>query len=490
MLQNPMDDGFKFSESDLSIGKAYEYGGSFGLLAFARKIGLDKIIFSKKTQWREDVLAMIIGRLLYQGSKLSLVNTYNDTALWENAGHEFGVRPDVETNCYHPMDELFKRKDKIERKLADKHLKNGSLILYDITNTWLEGEYKNSLIVEHGLGKGGKRGYKQISIGLLTNKEGCPVGIEIFKGNTSDQTTVIDQLEKISIKYGIEEAIFVGDRGMLTQKRIDEIDSNKYKTITALTHKQIENIIDKENIQIDLFDEMNITEIVDSTNNEVKYMLCKNEKEKLKERNTRESLINKVETLLIKKTNVKQKRNTKNTCASVGRIFEKYKIEKFFTWDVDVNGKLTWSRNLDKIDKESALDGCYVIRSNAENINKENAVDSYRRLQKVEQAFRNMKTILLELRPIHHKTDNRIKAHVFIVMLAYYLQWNIKEKLKPLFLKNRKGNNREFTIDIIIKRLMSIVKVEHLLDGIVIKKSISTPDEGQMEILNLLGIEV
>ena len=481
----------EFKISDLGIGRSYEYGGSFVLRELAEDIGLDKAIFSRATQWRENILAMISGRMLHQGSKLNLVNTYMDTALWEIAGHKLGARPDVKKDCYNPMDELLKRKDIIERKLAEKHLKNGTILLYDITNTWLEGEYKDSDIVRYGMGKGGKRGYKQVSIGLLTNAEGCPVGIEIFRGHTSDQTTVLDQIKKISEKYGIKEAVFVGDRGMLTQKRIDEIDSDYFKTVTALTHTELSSIIKKENIQIDLFDEVNITEIIDSENSELRYMLCKNENEKVKEGNTREALIKKVEVLLNKKAAVKKKRDKKKTCAGVGRIFEKYKIEKFFLWDVDDNGKLTWSRKEQKIEEEKLLDGCYVIKTNVSDImNKESVVEAYRGLQKVEQAFKNMKTVLLELRPIHHKSDDRITAHIFIVMLAYYLQWHFMQRVAPLFANDGRGDKRRWSFDIIIKRLKSITKVEQLVENIVIKTDISKPDIEQREILKLLKIKL
>ena len=477
--------------SDLGTGRSYEYGGSYALRELAKDIGLDKAVFSRKTQWRENVLAMITGRMLYQGSKLNLVNTYMDTALWEIAGHKFGVRPDVEKNCYKPMDELLSRKDIIERKLAKNHLNNGSILLYDITNTWLEGEYSYSEIVKYGRGKGGKRGYKQVAIGLLTNSKGCPVGIEIFKGNTSDQTTVVDQITKISEKYGIKEAVFVGDRGMLTQKRISEIDSDYFKIVTALNHKELSAIIEKENIQMDLFDEMNITEIIDSENNEMRYMLCKNENEKIKERNTREALIKKVEVLLSKKAAVKQKRDKNKTCAAIGRIFERVKIENFFFWDVDDNGKLTWNRKEEKIEQEKLLDGCYVIKTNASKaMNKENVVGAYQGLQKVEQAFKNMKTVLLELRPIHHKSDDRIKAHIFIVMLAYYLQWHFMQRVAPLFASDGVGDNRRWSFDIIIKRLKSITRVEQLIEGIVVKTNISKPDTEQNEILKLLKVQL
>jgi hypothetical protein len=193
-----------FKIADLKNGSAYEYGGAAAFRALAGEIGLDKTISSTKSEWRDNVLAMIIGRILYQGSKLSLVNQYRDTALWELAGHDFGVRPDVEKHCYAPMDELLKRKSRIERKLAKKHLTNGCVVLYDITNTWFEGEYAKSKKVVHGKGKGGKVGYKQIALGVLTSKDGCPVGVEIFKGNVSDQTTVLDQVKRLSIKYGVK----------------------------------------------------------------------------------------------------------------------------------------------------------------------------------------------------------------------------------------------------------------------------------------------
>jgi len=485
------DSKCNFKISDLEIGRSYEYGASFALRKLAKEIGLDTAICSKKTQWRENVLAMIIGRILYQGSKLNLVNSYMDTALWENAGHTFGVRPNVEKDCYKPMDELLKRKDAIERKLAKKHLEKGAILLYDITNTWLEGEYSNSEIVTYGKAKGGKVGYKQIAIGLLTNEEGCPVGVEIFKGSTADQSTVLDQIKKISDKYGITEAIFVGDRGMLTRKRISEIDSNFFKIVTALNHKELSSLIEKENIQMDLFDEMNITEVIDSEDNNTRYMLCKNEKERVKESNTREALIKKVEGLLTKKAAVKRKRDKNKTCASVGRIFEKIKIEKFFSWDVDDNGRLTWSRKEEKIDEEKLLDGCYVIKTNASKVmSKENVVKAYQGLQKVEQAFRNMKTVLLELRPIHHKSDDRIKAHVFIVALAYYLQWHFTQRVAPLLENDGVGIEKRWSLDIIIKRLKSIAKTEILIKDIVIKQDISKPDTEQKEILNLLNIKV
>ncbi len=482
----------EFNLVDLKNGSSYEYGGSFTLKALAKEIGLEQALFSQKKQWREDVIAMITGRILFQGSKLSLVNTFKDSALWELAGHTYGERPDVEKNCYFAMDELLIRKNRIERKLAKKHLKNGCIILYDMTNFWLEGEYEDSSLASYGMPKGGKRGYKQIAVGLLTNNEGCPIGVEIFKGSTSDQTTVLGQIKKISKKFGINEVIFTGDRGMLTQKRIDEIKETDFKTITALTHKELASVVKKENIQLDLFDQMNITEIIDSDDNETRYMLCKNEKEMKKEGDTRTRMITKVETLLTQKANVKSARKVQKVAASVGRIFEKYKIEKFFNWNINEQGELSWNLKDDIIEKEKELDGCYVIKTDASKsiINKDETVDCYRNLQKVEQAFKNMKTILLELRPVYHKTDERIKAHVFIVMLAYYLQWHAMQRLKPLFNSDGVGKDKRWSFEHVVSRLKSIQKIENLIHGQVVKTNISEPDDEQNKILDLLEIKL
>jgi transposase len=479
-----------FKLSDLKNGATYEYGGTYALKELARRIGLERMICSTKTQWRSDVMAMIIGRVLWQGSKLNLVNQYMDTALWELSGHDFGIRPDVEKHCYAPMDELLERKARIERKLAKKHLTDGCVVLYDITNTWFEGEYARSEKVVYGKGKGGKVGYKQIALGVLTNKDGCPVGVDIFKGSVSDQTTVLDQVKKLSRKYGIKEAVFTGDRGMLTAKRVEEISETDFKIITALTHAEMKTLIEKEDIQKDLFDEKNITEIIPSDGN-TRYALCKNDKEMRKERETRDSLIEKVESLLGKKASVARRREPQKVAAGVGRIFEKYKIEKFFDWTVDEVGGLSWNLKTEKIGTEKELDGCYVIKTTASTstMTKEEYVAGYRGLQKVEQAFRNMKTVMLELRPVYHKNDDRIEAHIFIVMLAYYLQWHAIERLKPLFESDGCGKERRWTFETAIGRLKSIRKIENLIDGIVVKRNISEPDEEQAKILNLLGVE-
>lgn len=478
--------------SDLENGNVREYGASAAFFNLAEDIGLVRDICSTKTQWRGDVTAMIVGRILFQGSKLNLVNQHKSTALWEMAGHACGVRPDVEKHCYEPMDELLKRKNRIERKLAKKHLRGGCVVLYDITNTWFEGEYKNSEKVVYGKGKGGKVGYKQIALGLLTSKEGCPVGVEVFKGSVSDQTTVLGQVKKLSKKYGIEEVVFTGDRGMLTAKRVDEISETDFKVITALTHHEMKTLLEKEGLQKDLFDEKNITEVLDSEDGTTRYALCKNEKEKAKEAATRASMLDRINSLLAAKAAVKKKRNPRKVAASVGRIFAKYRLEKFYEWTVDENGGLAWNIRRDKVESEEQLDGCYVIKTTApaDMMSKEEFVLGYRQLQKVEQAFKQMKTVMLEMRPVFHKKDERIEAHIFIVMLAYYLQWHAAERLKPILEEDGEGKNKRLTFATIVQRLKSICKVENLIAGVVVKTNVSKPDKEQARIIELLGVKL
>jgi len=481
-----------FNLEDLRHGRSYEFGASHVFLELAKNLGLDKMIFSQKTQWREDVLAMIVGRIVYQGSKLSLTNMYQDTFLWALAGHELGVRPDVEIHCYKAMDELLERKDKIERKLSKKHLEDGCLVLYDMTNTWFEGKYEDSDLAAFGKPKGGKVGYKQVAIGLLTDKKGCPVGVEIFKGSTSDQTTVLGEVKKLSEKYGLKNIIFTGDRGMLTPKRIEEVNEIDYNTITALTHSQIKILHEKNNIQMELFDSRTIVEVIDSDNKNIRYMLCKNENTMRDENATRRALIARIEKELTQKARVKKKRPHVKVAASVGRLFQRCKIEKFFQWDVDDNGKLTWSLNEEKVKQEEKFDGCYIIRTDAskEKLSKDETVLAYRDLQKVEQAFKNLKTVSLELRPMHHKTDERLKSHILLSTLAYYIQWNATQLLKPLFDEDGKYKEKRWTFQHVVERLKSIRITENLIDGVVVKKEVSQPDEEQQKILDLLGVKL
>ena len=468
-----------------------EHGASYTLLSLARRINLDTIIYSKKTQWREDILAMIVGRIIYQGSKLYLTNIYAETTLWTQCGHLSSSKPDVHENCYKPLDELLKRQKLIQRKLAKSHLKDGCMVLYDMTNLYAEGEYKNSELVDYGKNKEKKKGYKQIAVGLITNHEGCPVAIEVFRGNTSDQTTVQEQAKQLAHDFKIKKVVFIGDRGMLTPKRIDEVNELDFKTLTALTHPQIQSLIENKTIDKNKFIDDKIGEVTDIENPEINYMLCRNPKNASKSTHTRERLMSGTIDGLEKMRLSKRKRSDQNICASIGRLLAKYKVGKFFKWEVE-NGVLTYVIDQEKVAKDQAIDGCYVIRSDIDSseIDGKEAVSSYKSLIHVEKAFRNLKTVQIESRPFYHKTDDRIKSHVFLCMLSYYIQWHARKILDPLFKENGKFKNRRWSMHSVIEHLKSLRKSNIFIGKVGPIETISTPNSSQQKLLDLFQVKL
>jgi transposase len=469
-------------KDDFKITRSLEYGASFACVSLMKKLGLHTDIFSRPgEEWVRSCLAMIAGRLVYAGSKLSLSHCGSYSALWEICGINDDIQVDV--HCYEAMDRLFDRQDIIQKKLAAKHLNNGSLILYDITSSYMEGEYEDSEIVKFGYNRDRKRGHKQIVIGLVCASDGCPVAVEVFKGNTKDETTLLDKIEEIQNKFGLEKIIFVGDRGMVTQSKYEQLNHELVKVITALTHGAIESLLEKEIIQIGMFDEKNIVEVVEG---EKRYCLCKNPDMAKKETATRRSLLKETTEELDKIVNGARK--TKYSKAiRAGKVVNKYKMGKFILFEGS-DDNLTYRLDQAKIDQEAQLDGCYVIFTDVSQADMTAAetVANYKRLVKVEQAFRNMKTVRLEIRPVYHKTDDRIKCHVFICMLAYYLMWHMNQRLKPLFKADGVGADRKYTFDYIIESLKSI-RIQDVEVCGAKSQVISEPTDEQAQILNHLG---
>lgn len=468
-----------------------EFGASLAAWQVACELGLDELIYSRKEPWRQDVMAMIVGRIVYQGSKLSLINMYQDTVVWELAGFAPGCRPDVEEHCYKPLDRLLERQGSIQKALAQRHLKDGCLILYDLTSVYLEGAYEQSELVSFGKSRDCKRGHEQITLGLLTNKNGCPVACEVFAGNTSDQTTVLDKAKMVAETYGVHNVIFAGDRGMLTPKRIEEVTELGYKTITALTHPAIMLLLERKVIQLSLFDEQNIAEVKDPDIPGLRYMLCKNPQTQKEETATRTALIEKTKEKLDALINSKKRRTEQQLSAAVGVAIAKYKVAKFFDWKIE-NGRLAYSVNDQLVQKEQALDGCYIIRTDvdANSLTKDQAVYSYRQLTTVEQAFRSLKTVALEIRPIYHHLDDRIRAHAFLCMLAYYVQWHMWQRLQPLLQEDGEESERRWTWKNILHRLRSIRKEKAYLGKVEIGDIVTTPDEEQHRILAFLKVKM
>jgi len=478
-------------KSDFKILNSKEYGASFALRQIAKSTGLDKIIYSRPAEpWVQDVMAMIVGRVIYAGSKLSLTRVGSFSSLWELCGVT-DTDIDVNHHCYSPMDRLMERKDIIQKKLAQKHLTQRSVILYDITSTYFEGKYTDSKTITFGYNRDKKRGHEQIVIGLICSQDGCPIAVEVFRGNTKDETTVSAKILEVKEKYGIENAIFVGDRGMITKAQFEKIQTQEafqIQTISALTHSQIEKLSEREDVQLSMFDEKNIVEVLDPEKG-IRYGLCKNNARAADEGRTRLALLEKTRIELDKIAKAKRKVEDGSLGIRVGKVINKFKVGKFVQTTI-TDGTFSWSFDEAKIREEEQYDGCYVIFTNVpkEEMEIEEVVRNYRKLINVEQAFRNLKTVQLEIRPVFHKTDIRVDCHVFLCMLAYYLMWNMKQRLKPLMESDVAGRNKEYTFDYVIQVLKSIRK--EIVDFSGVQSEVITEiSEEQRKIAELLEIK-
>ena len=479
----------KDSPEAFQILYSKEYGASYALLQLAKELGMDRALYSRKEPWVQDCLAMIAGRVVYAGSKLALSNQRKNTALWELCGVTGPV--DVEKHCYLPMDRLLERQKAIQRTLAGKHLQSGHLGLYDITSTYFEGAYKDSDIVLFGYNRDGKKGHEQVVIGLLCNAQGCPVGVEVFAGNTQDAQTVVEKIQELGREYGLKEVTFVGDRGMVTQANAKELKKVEgLHTITALTHRQIVKLLEREVIQAELFDEKKIVEVMDPDQPQQRYCLCRNPQTADRETTTRQRLLDRTREALNKIVGRKKKGQDKIVAAQVGKILARYKMGKFVEWEV-VNGRLAWHLLEVRIAQEKLFDGCYIITSDVSqsHMTQEEVVAAYKNLSVVEQAFRNLKTVALEIRPVYHKKDDRIRSHVFLCMLAFYLQWHMQQRLKPLFEADGKGKNRQWTLENVLERLKGI-RTERVKAAGVEFDQVTQADEEQRKILDLMKIKL
>ncbi len=485
--------------SAFKILASRELGASRAVLGVMADLGLGRILYSRKVDWAQYCLAMIAGRIVYQGSKLSLCNLWKDTLLWELCGVR--DKPDVDKHCYQPMDELLARRKTIQKKLAARHLKgspgNEVVLLYDITSSYFEGEYADSGIVDYGYNRDRKRGTKQIVVALLCNAQGCPVACEVMAGNTNDSSTVQAKVKEIHQTYGVEKCVFVGDRGMLTQNNLESLekDPNLF-TLTALTHSGLRKLLEADTIQMELFDEKNIVEVEDPETPGLRYCLCKNPHTAEKESKTRKRLLELTAEQLKKIAAYKRSTTTEKLGARVGKVLAKYKMGKFVEWEIKASPdgekssrahELVWRFDEAKIQEEARLDGCYIVRTTVDRrtMDTRQVVDSYKALGQVERAFRNLKTVALEMRPFHHKKDDRIRAHVFLCMLAYYVQWHMHKALAPLYEKDGEGARRRWSFQGVLSRLKSITS-NRMRVGKVEFEQASQPDEEQREIIELL----
>jgi transposase len=489
----PMDDPDAFR-----ILNSREYGASYSILAIAKQLGLHQVLYSRPEPWVNSLLAMIVGRLVYAGSKLSLCNHHPNTALWELCG--IAGQPDVDVHCYEPMDKLLQRQSAMQKNLARRHLNEGHLVLYDITSIYFEGEYKASELVKFGYNRDRKKGREQVVVGLICNGQGCPVGVEVYSGNTKDETTVFDKVHEIKRDYGIKKIIFVGDRGMVTHSTVEALkDEEDLRMVGALTHGEMMTLLKEKVIEIDLFDERSIHEVTDPAEPSRRYCLCRNPLTAQRESGTRQRLLDLTETGLNDIAAYKRKTTVEKLGARVGKVLAKYKMGKFIQWSIEADQenllskkhRLLWSVDTDKVANEKRFDGCYIISTDVEKeqMSTVEVVNAYKSLTFVERAFRNLKTVQLEVRPVYHKNDDRIRSHVFLCMLSYYLQWHMEQRLAPLFKDNGEGENRRWTFRGVIDCLAQITRNRVTVNGAEFYQN-STPTEEQQQILSLLEVEM
>jgi hypothetical protein len=419
------------------IVRSLPHGHVAATLGVLRNLGLDKLLGSRRCRERDLVMAMIVARIVEPGSKLATGRAVHRDTAHSTLGELLDVE-DAETDeLYAAMDWLLPRQDRIEAALAQRHL-HGTLVLYDVTSTYFEG--RTCPLAKLGHSRDGKRGKLQIVIGLLCDPEGRPVAVEVFDGNTGDPTTLAPQIEKLRRRFGIERVVLVGDRGLLTSARIrDELRPVEgLSWISALRGPAIAKLVGRGAIEPSLFDQRDLAEITSPDYPGERLMVCRNPLLADERARKRKELLEATETELAKivAATAREHRPLRGAAkigVRVGRVANKYKVAKHFEMTI-TEDYFAYSRKEEQIRAEAALDGLYVIRTDvpAEQMSAEQTVRNYKSLSVVERAFRSFKTIDLKVRPIHHRKADRVRAHVFLCMLAYYVEWHMRQALASL----------------------------------------------------------
>ena len=421
-----------------AILRSRPHGHVAAVLGTARHLGLVKLLDRRASSDRALATAMILARILDPRSKLATARSLSRETLAHTLGEELGIEDAGGNDLCRAMDWLLKRQDRIERHLAARHLEDGALVLCDVTSVYFEGS--KCPLAKRGYSRDGKRGKLQIVFALLCNREGCPVAVEVFEGNTADPGTLGAQLEKLRKRFSLSRIVLVGDRGLLTNARIrEEVRPAGLGWITALRAPAIRKLVGGGTLQLSLFDEQDLAEI---TAPELypgeRLVVCRNPLLAAKRARKRLDLLAATEGELDKvvaATRREQRplRGKDMIAVRADRALRRYKVGKHFDTE-STDDSFSCARNEGRIAEEAALDGIYVIRTNvpAGELPAEEAVRSYKGLSRIERAFRSYKTVDLKVRPVHHRLEGRVRAHVFLCMLAYYVEWHMRRALAPL----------------------------------------------------------
>lgn len=426
----PLPDSFRISRS-------LPHGHVAAVLASLRKLHLDSILDPSPCRQRDLVIAMIAARILDPASKLATSRGLHSDTLHHSLGQVLHVDSADESELYQAMDWLLPRQSRIEQKLAKRQLSSGGLVLYDLTSTYFEG--RHCPLAKLGHSRDDKSGKLQIVFGLLTNAKGCPVAVEVFAGNTADPKTVAAQVDKLRTRFGLSDVVLVGDRGMITSARIrQDLPAHGMQWISALRANQIQKLAQDGQLQMSLFDRTDLVEIAHPHFPGERLIACYNPLLAEERSRKRPDLLAATEKQLEKIAAATRRakrplRGKQNIGLRAGKILNRYKMGKHFQLRIEETS-FHYERKTANIEREQSLDGIYVIRTsvNKEALSSEQVVASYKSLSNVERAFRSLKTVDLHVRPIHHRLPDRVRAHILLCMLAYYVEWHMRQMLAPI----------------------------------------------------------
>jgi len=417
--------------------KTLPHGHVQAVLEMIGRLELDRLISAQRCRERDLVVAMIVQRLIDPCSKLATTRAWHTTTLAE----ELGVAEATEDDLYETMDWLLDRQERIEKKLAARHLSEGGLVLYDVSSSFYEG--RTCPLAQFGHDRDGKNGLPIIVYGVMTNGEGCPVAVSVYAGNTGDPTTVADQIEKLRKRFGLQRVVMVGDRGMLTQPQINKLKQLPgWGWITALTSTAIQELVEQGALQLSLLDQKNLAEITAPDYPGERLMVCHNPVLGEQRRRKREALLAATEKSLEKIRKEAARRKKKPFKAAeiglkVGKVLGRYKMGKHFECTIG-EGSFVWSRRAESIAQEEKLDGIYVLRTSepAERLSGRRHRAGLQEPGGSGTAFRCLKGIDLLVRPIRHRTEDRVPAHIFLCVLAYYVEWHLRRAWAPLLFED------------------------------------------------------
>jgi len=431
-----------------TVERAVPHGHVAALLGTVRRLGLDTLLATKRCRERDLVLALLVERLLHPCSKLATIRLWSTTTLAE----ELAVADATEDEVYAAMDWLETRQAQIEGKLAHRHLAEGARVFYDVSSSFYEG--RTCPLAQFGHDRDGKRGLPIIVYGVLTDEAGRPVAIEVYPGSTGDPTTVPDQVEALRQRFGLSRVVLVGDRGMLTETQLETLRQFPgVGWISALRGPAIRALVEQGALQLSLFDATHLAEITAPDYPGERLIACFNPLLAEERGRKRQDLLAATERAFHQiAREVARRRKTPLTAAEigvkVGRVRNRFKVGKHFVLTI-ADGVFQWERKEEAIRREAALDGLYVIRTSepAAQLSAADTVRTYKNLAQVERVFRCLKGLDLRVRPIYHRTEPRVRAHFFLCLLAYYVEWHLRAALRPLLFEDEQLPQNRLTRD-------------------------------------------